>query len=213
MTSHQFLAFVEDVSASISVADESNEAGKAIELYRKNSGKDPTHLVWLDAIEKTYFESLMWVNTPFDSNSPSGREQRRDHLNSLDPSKLSVFLLAIHEDDNSAFFDELVETAWLEVSIYDSQETNSVPGLQSPDYEQERIDVVWIVFESRVEGDGLAKLRNVFSLGHLAEADFNIHKPIYYQFTPYQHLRIDFFEISGGNETGTIHPANRPREV
>jgi len=45
MTSHQFLAFVEDVSTSISVADGSNEAGRVIELYRKNSGKDPTHLV------------------------------------------------------------------------------------------------------------------------------------------------------------------------
>tara|TARA_R100000306_G_scaffold60390_1_gene60446 strand:- start:284 stop:925 length:642 start_codon:yes stop_codon:yes gene_type:complete len=213
MTSHRFLAFVEDVSASSSIADESSEAGRVIELYRKNLGQEPTHLVWLDGIEKPYFESLTWIDTPCDSNSQLDREQRKHHLNSLDPSKLSVFLLALHKDDNSAFFDELVETAWLEVSIFDSQETDSVPGLQSPDYEQERIEEVWIVFERRVERDGLSKLRNVFSLDHLAEADLSIHKPIYYQFTPYQHLRIDFFEISGGNETGTIHPANRPREV
>tara|TARA_R110000851_G_scaffold332960_2_gene510603 strand:- start:484 stop:879 length:396 start_codon:yes stop_codon:yes gene_type:complete len=131
----------------------------------------------------------------------------------LDPSKLSVFLLALHKDDNSAFFDELVETAWLEVSIFDSQETDSVPGLQSPDYEQERIDVVWIAFESRVEGDGLSKLRNVFSLDHLAEADFNTHKPVHYQFEPYKNLRWDFTEISAGNETATNHYVNRPREA
>jgi len=213
MTSHQFLAFVEDVSASISVADESNEAGKVIELYRKNSGKDPTHLVWLDGIEQTYFESLKWVDTPFDSNSQSDREQRKDHLNSLDPNKLSVFLLALHKDDNSAFFDELVETAWLEVSICDSQETDSVPGLQSPDYELERIEEVWIVFERRVEGNGLSKLRNVFSLDHLAEADFTIHTPVHYQFEPYKNLRWRFTEIDAGNETATNHNVNRPREA
>jgi len=169
--------------------------------------------VWLDGIERTYFDSLTWTDTPCDSNSPLDREQRRDHLNSLDPSKLSVFLLALHKDDNSAFFDELVETAWLEVSIFDSQETDSVPGLQSPDYEQERIDVVWIAFESRVEGDGLSKLRNVFSLDHLAEADFNTHKPVHYQFEPYKNLRWDFTEISAGNETATNHYVNRPREA
>ena len=213
MASHQFLAFVEDVSASISVADESNEAEKVIELYRKNSGKDPTHLVWLDGIEQTYFESLKWVDTPFDSNSSSYRKQRKDHLNSLDPNKLSVFLLALHKDDNSAFFDELVETAWLEVSICDSQETDSVPGLQSPDYEQETIEKVWIVFERRVEGDVLSKLRIVFSLDHLAEADFNIHKPIQYQFEPYINPRRGSTENGVGNEPATNHYFNRPREA
>jgi hypothetical protein len=122
-------------------------------------------------------------------------------------------LLALHKDDNSAFFDELIETAWLEISIFDLQETDSVPGLQSPDYEQERIEKVWIVFERRIEGDELSKLRIAFSLDHLAEADFNIHEPIQYQFKPYINPRRGFTENGVGSEPGMNDFENWRREV
>ncbi|MFL1485324.1 hypothetical protein [Marinobacter sp. LN3S78] len=213
MTSHRFLTFVEDVSATSSVAGESSEAGKVIELYRKHSGKDPTHLVWLDGIEEAYFSSLSWIGTPCKSSSQSDRDQRRNHLNSLDSKKLSVFLLALHKEGNSAFYDELTEGAWLEISIFNSKETESVPGHQSADYEQETVEVVWTLFDSRVEKPVLSKLRNVFCLDHLDEADFNFHKPINYQFVPYKNSRVVFREIDEGTASGVHHFARRPREV
>lgn len=190
MTSHRFLAFVEDISATSSVAGESSEAGKVIELYRENSGKDPTHLVWLDGIEEAYFNSLAWIGTPCNSNSKSDRDQRKNHLNSLDPKKLSVFLMALHKDDNSAFYDDLAEGAWIEVSVFNTGVTDSVPGHQSADYEQERIDVVWIVLKKCRDRDLLTKLRNVFSLDHLEEANFNTCTQIHYRFTPYKNPKF-----------------------
>ena len=213
MTSHRFLAFDEDVSATCSVAVESSEAGNVIEIYRKFSGKDPTHLVWLDGIEEAYFNSLSWIGTPCDSSLKPDRDQRRNHLNSLDSNKLSVFLLALHKEDNSAFYEQLAESAWLEVSIFDSQETGSVPGLQSADYEQERIEVVWIVFENRVDRDLLSKLRNVFSLDHLEEASFSSHELIHYQFMPYRNPKFVIRDIDIGTEPGIQYWARGPREV
>ena len=204
MTSHRFLAFVEDVSATNSVAGESSEAGKVI---------DPTHLVWLDGIEEAYFTSLSWIGTSCNSNSQSDRDQRRDHLNSLDPNKLSVFLLALHKDDNSAFYEELAEGAWLKVNIFNTALTDSMPGLQSADYEQKRIDTVWIVLKKCSDRGLLSKLRNVFNLDHLEEANFYSHELNHYQFIPYKNPKFVITEVDVGTEPDTQKFVRRPREV
>lgn len=214
MTSNRFLAFVEDVSATNSVVGESNEANEVIELYRENCGKDPTHLVWLDGIEEFYFNSLPWIGTPCDSTSKRDREVRRSHLNSLDSSKLSVFLVALHKDDNSLLFEELAESAWLEVSIFKTGVTGSVPGLQSADYEQQETKTVWIVLTKCLDRGLLSKLKNAFSLDHLEEANFNLNELTLYQFIPYKNPRFTIKEIElGTDELGGHYFVRRPREV
>ncbi len=166
-----FYVFVEDIEAldweNSSSFEQSLPAGMKAALTARRAGdhSEPTHLVWLDAIEQNHFDSLNWADEACEVNNPTQGAQRRADLLTLDPERMRTLILLVDpRAEDAELYCDLRRAAWHRIVIGDGEGT---PVVIASDFEQalEGDSEVRNMLEADVcIGEPLQRLLNVFNV-------------------------------------------------
>ncbi|MET0115992.1 MAG: hypothetical protein ABW090_01075 [Sedimenticola sp.] len=134
--------------------------------------KSPTHIIWLDCVEKSYFLNLPWRDTPCDINNPAHAKERREQLASLDRIFFRTVLLLIngHSDDGTeeTMLNDFGEADWHRIQIH---KRIGLPILIAPDFDLEPEDThhFRLKYLSACNSGELESIRNVFNINFLPD--------------------------------------------
>lgn len=174
-----YFAFVESIDELPNVALTGEvPLGWSSVLQRRQADhlRLPTHALWLDCVREEYFLGLEWLNEVCEPGNRVHAAQRRERLQSLDPTQFVVALVLLSDAmvDENYPLGEFFGAAWHKVSL---RKSNGIPASVDSDFdlalESVTAQVRYVRYEAKCTDEERLALLNVFSLNFIPDVDFD----------------------------------------